>query len=1126
MMEEGEPEVHTTELTALSAAEKNVWQDELTSPITSVEGPDFVMEVQPGLANDSETKTIWNTDNQQQQQIQQPMRFQPFFKTISADSSFLPNASSLQDSRAFFFSPTLKTASDEDTSLLSSFPLLHPLTLKTASADDDTSLFSSLPLPTLKTASDDDTSILSSLPLPHPLPLPLNTASTDNDTSLLSSLPDFSASKRSSLEFTAAWVASTPFSDALKTPSAASTPPDNDGVRVDASGVDASGFDANEGTAAEPLPSYVAIKNPTATTTTSKMTAATMIGSMSGRKIRPTTTMMMGIAQEQQQQRQQQQRHHQSHLVTKAEQTVKNSAQNQPQFLANHHHHPQFITPTFSVTRFPTTVGPTPTSGNNNSNNNIAAASQFSSSQQQQQQSSAHFFVPAVFGSSTALESNAEVGPPRIPPTSIMYDSTTTRATTTTSNHHLGRHWKQMGCHTRQYVQPSIPLPASIRLASAAKQLRVAGGKGATSLGGPPGSLSPLTPNKSWAQVVASSTPQQKKQQNQQANNPIINNTSEMIVPNNNNGQQLSSSKSAATQLPPGAAVACYNKLAAMPPPPPPLFSGNGVGCGKPVKSASLRGLAGLGGVSTSSNRDFKSLLLRLKTVLEKEKEKWRPKAFVSGFGVVGGGGGGGSGGGGGGGDGDNGIWATTMEEASWPSSIKPCRGSIDGKQRGGGGGGGGDGDIGSIKPCRGSIDGKQRDECIFWLAWILRKLQFSAETMALSVALFDALIAAAVGKSDSITTTTATKYPQMIVTTGNCKLVALVCLLLSAKFSEEDSDVPTTKDFLRVSEINNGVGVGSSSSVDGSSSSAVGVVTVEMALKMERIILTALEWDLNRPTPLKFLEILHTLLLCHQPQLLEDVALNLTPAKHLQRLTWKMQKIVANHQLALSYRPAVLAVSLLSIDLESIGVADWQVVSQALEKICLIGGVHSGTNLWGEDRHKISRCKNLIVRLLDSGVDRNITSSGTTTTTTTSGGGGGVHSGASAVASALDGGGDRTKDKRSTIKLKRKHVPSESGGGGGGGSGGFAADNVNVTRERGLRPSNASSAATFSSSTTTSSVSSTSSSSRTTLKRVFNIAESPSCKSEARSDEEARGGGLSAAERFQALQGLCINIY
>ena len=59
-----------------------------------------------------------------------------------------------------------------------------------------------------------------------------------------------------------------------------------------------------------------------------------------------------------------------------------------------------------------------------------------------------------------------------------------------------------MGCHTRQYLQPSIPLPtASTRMASAAaKQFRGA------SLGGPPGSLSPLTANKSWAQVSLKKT--------------------------------------------------------------------------------------------------------------------------------------------------------------------------------------------------------------------------------------------------------------------------------------------------------------------------------------------------------------------------------------------------------------------------------------------------------------------------------------------------------------------------------------------------------------------------------------------------------------------------------------------
>ena len=58
------------------------------------------------------------------------------------------------------------------------------------------------------------------------------------------------------------------------------------------------------------------------------------------------------------------------------------------------------------------------------------------------------------------------------------------------------------------------------------------------------------------------------------------------------------------------------------------------------------------------------------------------------------------------------------------------------------------------------------------------------------------------------------------------------------------------------------------------------------------------LNWDLyDRPTPLKFVEILHELIMCHQPQMLEDAALGLTRAKHLQKLTWKMQKIVACHQ-------------------------------------------------------------------------------------------------------------------------------------------------------------------------------------------------------------------------------------
>merc|ERR1719289_9597 len=820
---------------------------------------------QPPFFNQQELQ-----QNERQQQNQQPLQqdhqqpfqstaiFQPFFKTISADPSFLP--SSYNEPRAFF-SPSFTTA------------------------------------PT----------------------------SVADSSSLLSSLPD-SSSTRSSLDFTAAWVASTPFSAAAK-PSQASAPLENDREGGGGDGADI------------PAPHFVVSRHPvlTTTTTTSKTARATMVGSLSGRKIRPATTMMMGMAQQQQRLQ-----HFSSRVEGNVDHSIQAQRANPPQILPSNQ--PQFITPTFSVSRYPLS-GPTVT---NNSSNNSSAVGFIPPT-------STPFFVPAVGGPNTSVDYPVRNLP--------IYDSTAT-------SNHLGRHWKQMGCQTRQYLQPSFPLPASIRLASAAKQLRVGGKGGATSLGGPPGSLSPLTPNKSWAQVVASSTPQQKKpplhpQQKTTTINAESGNSTAPLFALQHNKQHPKG-----VALNPGMS---YSKVAAAMPPPA-IFPGNGGG-GKPTKSASLRGLAGLGGVSTSSNRDFKSLLLRLKTALDKEKAKWRPKAFASSFG------------------GFDGGKGSEVSDAASPTGK-------------------------GVKSNRETIDGKGREECIFWLAWIVRKLQFSAETMALSMALFDALITSSiVGKTEV--------SPSFVVTAGNGKLVALVCLLLSAKFSEEDADVPTTKDFLSISEINNGV----TAAAGGTSN---GLVTVEMSLKMERVILTALEWDLNRPTPLKFLEILHTLLLCHQPQLLEDVALNLTPAKHLQRLTWKMQKIVANHQLALSYRPAVLAVSLLSIDLESIGVADWQVVSQALEKICLIGGVHSGTNLWGEDRHKISRCKNLIVRLLDSGVDRNITSSGTTTTTT-SGGGGGVHSGASAVASALDGGGTKTKDKRSTIKLKRKHVPSESGGGGGG---------------------------------------------------------------------------------------------
>jgi len=692
------------------------------------------------------------------------------------------------------------------------------------------------------------------------------------------------------------------------------------------------------------------------------------------------------------------------------------------------------------------------------------------------------------------------------------------------ATNHLGRHWKQMGCHTRQYLQPSIPLPtASTRMASAAaKQFRGA------SLGGPPGSLSPLTANKSWAQVVASSTPQQSKS-NQQQQTVVEKITVDTNNSNNNAHQQHPQQSNNAGYI---------IKASTMPPPSAPSqpastsvasfatgagvvgLAGIGVGAmTKPTRSNSLRGLAGLG-AATSSNRDFKCLLLRLKTALDKEKEKWRP-----------------IGGGGGGGAATAGSTSTTtksMTSTSNPSDEEIIVTFFQTPEK-----------PATTSTAMPLISGQQRDECIFWLAWILRKFRFSAETMSLAVSLFDAVLLAASPNATS-------SASSLVVTKDNCRLVALVCLLLAAKFSEEDADVPTTKDLIAISEISvDGAGVAAKNNgniTDAAERShdtgtTSNVVSVETALRTERLILMTLDWDLNRPTPLKFLEILHTLLMCHQPQLLEDVALGLTPAKHLERLTWKMQRIVANHQLVLRYRPAVLAVALLSVDLESIGVSDWQLVSATLEKICQVGSASSGgsgTASGSEDRHKLTKCKNLIVRVLagDRGSgnggsgsvkisqqssakkkssDKNIDGGDNITTMMATAA---CRSGAGR--SGNGGSGLRSTDdfekKRSMTKLKRKHVPSEPGVGGGGGGGDAATLDLNAASSTNLAEiAAAGNSATFSTPNRSSSATSSTSSSKSTLKRVFNIAESPTCKSEARSVDD----DVIAASRFQPLQGL-----
>lgn len=499
----------------------------------------------------------------------------------------------------------------------------------------------------------------------------------------------------------------------------------------------------------------------------------------------------------------------------------------------------------------------------------------------------------------------------------------------------LGRHWKQMGCQTRQYLQPTIPLPASTRLAAATKHLR----GGGASLGGPPGSLSPMTPSKSWAQIVASSGAKSTQHLQPQQASPKraeFNVDSASVSKAGAVSALVSSGGTKVRSL--SFSIGSFGKTTPLL---PPLHTSRVHG-GTSNNKTAVRGLAGLG-AATSSNAQFKSLLLRLKTALEKE-ESWKPKDF--------------------------------------DAQAKPSDVILEDEEQ-----------------C--ALDGRRRDECIYWSAWIVRKCRFGSETAALTVTLFDAFC------------------ENTHLAPVDSKLTVMLCILLAAKFCEEDSDIPTLKDLLKLAEVE---------------------VPLGDAVRIERLILGTLNWDLNRITPLKFLEILHALLLCHQPQLLEDIALGLTPAKHLERLTWKMQRLTASHRILL-FRPAVIAVALLSVDLETMDTPDWRLVTVTLEKIVRI------------EAGQLLQCRNAVARTL--GTDRG------------------------------NKGMTPEKSKRMTtngngVKLKRKHVPSESGS--------IEAAETQAGANEG----------------------------RVMLKRQFN-AESP-CKTEAREEEEG--------DRFAALRGLAINIY
>lgn len=167
------------------------------------------------------------------------------------------------------------------------------------------------------------------------------------------------------------------------------------------------------------------------------------------------------------------------------------------------------------------------------------------------------------------------------------------------------------------------------------------------------------------------------------------------------------------------------------------------------------------------------------------------------------------------------------------------------------------------------------RDKVVRWL-WLLNQdFEYLPETFALAVNILDRLLSLVKVKS---------KY---------LKCIAVTSYFLAIKLLEEDENIQPLKELVRVSDC-------------GCSESDV--------LRMERVIVTKLNWDLQNPTALTFLQLFHSLVFSNPANLLRDMA----PSHHLQTLTTKLEDCVCKHRFT-QFKSSVLSLALLSEDLESL---------------------------------------------------------------------------------------------------------------------------------------------------------------------------------------------------------------
>ncbi|KAM9734599.1 cyclin-I [Menidia menidia] len=174
-------------------------------------------------------------------------------------------------------------------------------------------------------------------------------------------------------------------------------------------------------------------------------------------------------------------------------------------------------------------------------------------------------------------------------------------------------------------------------------------------------------------------------------------------------------------------------------------------------------------------------------------------------------------------------------------------------------------------------ISPAQRDEAVRWLTEIHGRLRLYPETLVLAVSILDRFLAPIKARP---------KY---------LRCIAIACFFLAAKTCEEDECVPSLKELAASSDC-------------GCSPSEI--------LRMEKIVLDKLDWDLLTATALDFLHIFHAMVWSSRPGFL-DAALGLNRSQHLALLTHRLYHCLADHTLT-QLPGSMLALALITLELET----------------------------------------------------------------------------------------------------------------------------------------------------------------------------------------------------------------